>query len=544
MKKYSRLLCILMAVSIVVSGINLNVYASDYDSSREFIVFDNETQTVVSETEVGIIDLENEAEDEKNGEERIDSEDEAKDEVNEEERTDSESEAEDGGNREEHTDSENEAEDEVNGEECTDSENEAENEVNGEECTDSENEAEDGGNEEEASVSDNNEITLSENEMQAADTLSKEEWPDKRKANDLLEFQVIEAQRDNIEGEVYEVEELCEQLENSDIHLSDSYGSYWDNYTNYYVYNQLNATEKKLWDAMEVLYTKYLVENTNLKREYGDVMTGYIKVDSKISNEKLTDLAFMFRYCHPQFYFLMSRFCIVSSGSSRSFAFVVYDAFQKGAERRNATEEISNLLEIWQKQIDACSTEPEKVKKIHDLICNKVDYNYEAVNNGILNVEQTEFTQSAYSVLCMDKTVCAGYTQAFTWLCNAVDIDCFGVTGSNHGWNKVNVNDNWYNVDCTWNDGEGIGNISYWCYLISDSEIDNIGGHVEEDKWYSYLPICTLDSGSDYSNAKNPPIVTEQVKTPFIGVTQNKDSYNVQLSTTTPGARIYYTTNG
>lgn len=415
------------------------------------------------------------------------------------------------------------------------------------EISDSETEEVVSDNESEEVISDNEpEVDLEpeENAVSENNIAASKPTSDKTKNNDLLKFTTIEVDWEETEDECYAAEDLYALAENNPSILSESHGDYWDNYSSYYIYNQLNDAQKKFWVATEVLCNKYLTQDVNLSADRID----YVTVSAEdFTLEELMDLATIFKYSHPQYYYLMSGFYYGDGGSTLRLAMMVYDAFLNGADRRAATNTIQNLLNVWESEIDACTTEEKKVRKIHDLICNKVDYNHYAADIGIQPVEQQEFTQSAYSVFCKDLTVCAGYTQAFMWLCNGADIQCFGVTSPGHAWNKVNVNDNWYNMDATWNDGDGVGNITYWCYLKSDAEIDAYdehNEHNEEDMWYGLLPVCTLDSGSTVNSAKNPPTVTDRVAIPVINVTKENNTYTIQMSTDTPGAVIYYTLDG
>lgn len=48
--------------------------------------------------------------------------------------------------------------------------------------------------------------------------------------------------------------------------------------------------------------------------------------------------------------------------------------------------------------------------------------------------------------------VCEGYAKGFKTLCDRIDVPCIVVSSSNHMWNMVKIDNNWYYVDCTWND--------------------------------------------------------------------------------------------
>ncbi|MBR3769567.1 MAG: leucine-rich repeat protein [Lachnospiraceae bacterium] len=389
------------------------------------------------------------------------------------------------------------------------------------------------------------ESTEIEKETANVSTENPQELPDVREYDDLLDMEAVEIDPNEIAGEVYDADELVALAENMPALMSTSYNLYWDNYTSYYIYNRLSEDEQKLWDALEVLYASYLEDETDLTNGLADYVT--INTSETITREELLGFANMFKYSHPQYYYLRSGYSYYAGETEVTLAFMVYDAFADGTDRKNATNAVKTQLDAWCEQIALGGTEEEKVKIIHDLICDKVDYNHGVLSgdNQITNEEEeVYFTQSAYSVFCTDLTVCAGYTQSFMWLCNAVDIECFGVTSSDHAWNKVKVNDNWYNMDVTWDDRDGVGNRYYYCYLKNDAYIDTLSSHAEEEEWLAYLPSCTLDSGSDYWEVGTLPEVTGRAATPVISVVEEDNGYNVTIESATNGAEIFYTLDG
>lgn len=82
----------------------------------------------------------------------------------------------------------------------------------------------------------------------------------------------------------------------------------------------------------------------------------------------------MFRYSKPQYYFLNATiYTITYSDKKVSMIFGIYPAFGKGADRMEETEKVKAQVDTWQKQIDECSTEDEKVQTIHDLIIQRLN---------------------------------------------------------------------------------------------------------------------------------------------------------------------------
>ena len=92
------------------------------------------------------------------------------------------------------------------------------------------------------------------------------------------------------------------------------------------------------------------------------------------------------------------------------------------------------------------SGDAEKEKYIHDTLIEQVAYH-----------AGTDMNQSAYSALVEGRSVCAGYARAFQYLMMELGIPCYyctGYSGEDHAWNIVKLDDDYYNVDVTWDDTE------------------------------------------------------------------------------------------
>ncbi len=108
-------------------------------------------------------------------------------------------------------------------------------------------------------------------------------------------------------------------------------------------------------------------------------------------------------------------------------------------------------------------SEAKKIIKIHDYICNNVDYAYNATEEQIY---------TAYGALCTGKAVCQGYAVLFYRLCKEAGLSVRIISGTGnggaHGWNIVRIGSKYYNVDCTW---DGQDATTYNEYLLK-SEAD------------------------------------------------------------------------
>ena len=108
-------------------------------------------------------------------------------------------------------------------------------------------------------------------------------------------------------------------------------------------------------------------------------------------------------------------------------------------------------------------SEAKKITKIHDYICNHVDYEYNSKEEQIY---------TAYGALCTGKAVCQGYAVLFYRLCKEAGLSVRIISGTGnggaHGWNIVRIGSKYYNVDCTW---DGQDATTYNEYLLK-SEAD------------------------------------------------------------------------
>ena len=92
----------------------------------------------------------------------------------------------------------------------------------------------------------------------------------------------------------------------------------------------------------------------------------------------------------------------------------------------------------------------QKVEAIYDWITEKVRYDYNHLNN---NSYLLQFT--AYAAVRNRTAVCQGYANLLYRLANDAGIDCRIITGGNHAWNIIQMNDGkYYCMDATWDEGK------------------------------------------------------------------------------------------
>jgi hypothetical protein len=180
----------------------------------------------------------------------------------------------------------------------------------------------------------------------------------------------------------------------------------------------------------------------------------------------------------------------------------------------NTYEEVAPLIEEFNAKADKIisdvikpdMTELQKALKLHDYLVLNTVYDTEGsiadYNGGI----------SAYDILICGNGVCQGYAQAYNILLEKCGIDSVMATSRdmNHAWNLVNIDNEWYHVDVTWDDPvpDVMGRVNHKYFMLSDEAIKST---TENRKYAHYNWECrgiTAES-SKYDDAFWSTVSTE-----------------------------------
>ncbi len=106
------------------------------------------------------------------------------------------------------------------------------------------------------------------------------------------------------------------------------------------------------------------------------------------------------------------------------------------------------------------TTDYEIALWMHDWLTHNANYDY------------TYSHYSADGVLLGGTGVCDSYSKAFLFLMREAGIPVIRITNYNHAWNAVQIEGEWYALDCTWDDpGEGGNEYHVYCF-IPDAAMD------------------------------------------------------------------------
>ena len=152
-------------------------------------------------------------------------------------------------------------------------------------------------------------------------------------------------------------------------------------------------------------------------------------------------------------------------------------------------------------------TTTQKIKALHDWVCNNVDYAYDS------NHEPDRSWKNAYdsSVFMQDKAICEGYARALTLLLREAGIEAYYVHNPGvHAWCMVKIDDYYFHVDPCFDDGD---EIYYGYFLVSDKDVNTGNSHSKWEiasPWNSRIdytlpqtPICERSLGDVYKDKNN-----------------------------------------
>ena len=166
----------------------------------------------------------------------------------------------------------------------------------------------------------------------------------------------------------------------------------------------------------------------------------------------------------------------INSGNDANYLIDEFNTKAKIDQAMSQLEEIKNQI-LQNKTGDVY----KDIKMVHDYLVDNIEYDSTISKQNIYNV---------YGALVNKECVCEGYARAFKYLMDELGISCVMVIGTgtnsngqteNHAWNYVEVNNNWYAIDSTWDDPVIVG-----------------GGALTDESKYKYFLVGTDTINKDH----------------------------------------------
>ena len=287
---------------------------------------------------------------------------------------------------------------------------------------------------------------------------------------------------------------------------------------NKYFYNQLDETSKTIYKALES--NKENMKSGTYRIDFGDSFSDIL--NSENGQDELGDYyqsaIEAYTYDNPDVFYLSPNKMYLNVETTTSANDITYNVYINCGNENNyfadeftSQEQVENAIEKVEYVKDILlgkrtGDDYEDIKMVHDYLVDNIEYDTSISANNIYDV---------YGALVNRVAVCEGYARSFKYILDEMGIPCVLVigTGTNsrgeierHAWNYVELQGNWYAVDCTWDDPiiVGSGNVSksskYKYFLKGSSEFYSdhtpSGQFTPGGKEFSY-PTLSTNSFSD-----------------------------------------------
>lgn len=155
---------------------------------------------------------------------------------------------------------------------------------------------------------------------------------------------------------------------------------------------------------------------------------------------------------------------------------------------RSAIQERENWISRVLSSVQSSTDDKSRIRALNNWLTKNNEYNTDLAGAKAGYPDAWECVSALEGRTGTEGPVCEGYARAFKVLCDRLNIPCVLVDGDAisssgpgaHMWNYVELNDNWYAADVTWNDPTVYGisgavsgrETDIWLLLCSDSVVN------------------------------------------------------------------------
>ena len=154
----------------------------------------------------------------------------------------------------------------------------------------------------------------------------------------------------------------------------------------------------------------------------------------------------------------------VEPGVTLRYFLITIGSLERGAEIFKHYREAIAAAEALVDSIPADYDEEQSALYLYHWLTENVVYDHD-------DYYSSDGVNLLYDAMIKHKTVCAGYTEAFYYLCNLAGIECFTAGGNvvdangeyqSHIWNVARIDGTWYQFDSTWDEGLQVAEYNFF----------------------------------------------------------------------------------
>lgn len=312
-------------------------------------------------------------------------------------------------------------------------------------------------------------------------------------------------------SKMYELPEVEEATEDTEI-VSSLKGTidsaWWDKFSDRYFYNNMNSNEKAFYDKLDTCVRDMFFNEkdavlANVSYQ-GDTYSVY-ETPLYASYEGLTrDMAeriyILYANANPQYYFLGGEFII----QGKKLYPLIYYNYGLAGQRAAANARFMSTVDSWVADVNSRPTVYEKVKRIYDLLAEKLSYTKNAWDL---------YQSTSSAILEGGSTVCAGYSESIAVLAKAIGLQCLVITSNDHEWDMIKLGDYWHYMDLTIDDVPGKPP-RYDFFLKSENFFLLDGRHFPESQYITWgLPQAPYNYDNRPDGGMSATVITPDPQT-------------------------------
>ena len=265
-----------------------------------------------------------------------------------------------------------------------------------------------------------------------------------------------------------------------------------------YAYGILDSENKKgLYDSIgESVYSISEEKDAN-----GHYRIARLYVESEHMSEfDIREVINAYTYDNPHIFWLENLFGYAYADDD---TIVEFYSVLSADECEDCIRLFNKKIDEMMSSLDSGLSEYEREKMLHDKLLSGCRY-----KTGVESSKDGWQYFSAYGALVTGEAVCEGYAKSMQILLSKAGIPCLTLRGESNGvshmWNVVELNNEWYHLDPTWdgNDSDGIvyeyfnldsENISRTHKINADIKtvLSDGDGEVLNSKYNFFVPLCT-----------------------------------------------------
>ena len=237
----------------------------------------------------------------------------------------------------------------------------------------------------------------------------------------------------------------------------------------YYYYTKISKEERLLYDAMLTLAQNFGTGDSGVESRLLDTnpsSDAFAESYTRAYNALVSDHPELFWIAQAKAKFECKYYVLPSFGGK--YKVVLSLADDAGGETdegngknvyREEQARMEKAADALLKQVDFSQSDAEIALQLHDLLIESAWYNKKA--------GEYDYAHTAYGALVEDSggnsggALCDGYALAYEYLMQRAGLTCIMVAGyagssegntEKHAWNLVKLDEDWYEVDATWDD--------------------------------------------------------------------------------------------